>query len=156
MPAPIAHFAVGTSPGLVVWLICLVGSRARPMRRWMLYVPLAMGLCGVAAMLPDLPQALAAFGIVERYLETKMAWQHSWWANLCFLHGWLDSLETHPDGSFARRFVDAGEVWGAIMFLAAFGMMTVGYLCELAKRNALPRGEVRESSSRPVASLLRN
>jgi len=130
-------------PGFLAAAVGFVRSKGRPVPTWVLYMPLVMMVCGVWALAPDFPQLAGLVGKRDA-LDVKMRWQRSPVANVCFLHGWLDSLETRPDGSVARAFLDPGEVWGcALLVIMLFGI-TLGYLASLARLGALPRPPHRE------------
>ena len=85
MPMPETHFAVGMGVGA---LLCLPMAAAR--RRWLVWAPLVMSLCGGLALVPD---ALARAGHLAPGLEGLAGPHraHPPWSNVFFLHGWLDT-----------------------------------------------------------------
>ena len=139
MAVPIGHFSVGVLPGLAVWVACLVKAGSQPVRRWVLYVPIAMVICGLWSMVPDFPKALGGVGVMDEGLALKLEWaQDSAW-DLCFFHYSLDRMAGAPEGSFRRWVWRTSRYWGLAIFIVSFGAVVTGYLLELAKRGALPR-----------------
>ena len=100
------HFAVGM--GLSAAICAAVGARRR---RWLVALPLVMGLCGVLALVPD----LLAAGVGFMPTVGSRAWSHSPWMNAFFLHPLLDRvvwLETREMGALGFQIV-------ALLYLAA-------------------------------------
>lgn len=109
MPMPEVHFAVGMGAAALLGL-----PLAAARRRWLVWLPLAMSLCGGLALAPD---ALARAGHLTPGLEGLAAPHraHPPWANAFFLHGWLDTqpaLYTRTASRVAFQAV-------ALLYLAA-------------------------------------
>jgi len=111
MPLPPVHFAVGMGLSSALGAV-LVFVR----RRWLLYLPLVVTLCGALALVPDLMarggdwSALFDFG---EYAEREHS--HAPVMNLFFLHPWLD--EQHALDT--REMTELGFQVVALMYLAA-------------------------------------
>lgn len=143
MAVPVGHFSVGLLPGLVVWAACLLKSGTRPVRRWVLYLPVVMLLCGVWSMMPDFPKLLGGLGLMEGGSDTKLEWARDPAWNVCFFHYSIDMLATEPDGSLGKWLWDTSPFWGIGIFVVSFAAVVLGYLLELAKRGGLPGVEGR-------------
>jgi len=105
MPMPPVHFAVGM--GISAVLGAVVGAVRR---RWLIYVPLVMSVCGGLALVPDMLAGDATHvGGIEQLGER--AYSHGRAMNLFFLHPWLDGmarLETREVTARAFHLVALG------------------------------------------------
>ncbi len=72
--------------GLTIYVLC--GGRAG--MALLVVLPLAMALCGLWAILPDIPLLL---GDVEGYVHAH----RSPWINIFFWHGTIDAMEQRID-----------------------------------------------------------
>ena len=108
MAAAAVHFAVGM--GVAAAAGVAVGAVRR---RWLIGLPLAMTLCGVLALVPD----LLAAGVGFMPTVGSRAWSHGPWMNVCFLHPLLDGvawLDTREMASLGFQVV-------ALLYLVVVG-----------------------------------
>jgi len=150
MPMPQVHFAVGMGAASLLGLPLLLLRR-----RWLIWLPLVMSVCGGLALVPDILargrdlSPLAGVAQPGGRLRT-----HGPPANLFFLHTWLDRQEA----LYSQAIGDAAFHVVAFLYLAA----ACGYaacihwgLPRMAETDeALARLRRSAAGYRPAASLL--
>jgi hypothetical protein len=104
---PVAHFAVGMLLPFVVTAALLPTKR-----RWLIYAPVVITLCGLWSLVPDIPVYFA-----RKFHGDEMRWfVHEKIGNLFFFHKALDHLG------------ETGGVWGLAMVVSMYVCIILGYV----------------------------
>ena len=129
---PVAHFAAGMVPPFVVTAALLPTKK-----RWLVYAPIVITLCGVWSLVPDIPVFFA-----RKFHGDELRWfMHERIGNLFFLHKALD------------QFGEIGGVWGLTLVVTMYFGMILAYVLyirglrkELENNRALIRALSMRSS----------
>jgi hypothetical protein len=96
------HVLLGAAIPLLVCAAIFVARGRRASLRLLILGPLAAGLSGAWAVVPDMPRV---FGAMERYV----AWHHARWCNVFWGHCWIDDGEVDRPW-YPLAFVAVGVV----------------------------------------------